>query len=137
MAKRRWIRLPEKKPKPQVSISEKQLIEQQCNDLIVTELKPKFILSRPEDYEWNYLVDIFGKWYRNYFYFCSIYNCPGKNAISPSFESRFVRLEYTGKDCFNVAYMRHTGQWWQIMQDLSLEECLSEIRNNPLLQPIS
>ncbi|NDJ20512.1 hypothetical protein GS682_02410 [Nostoc sp. B(2019)] len=137
MAKRRWIRLPEKKPKPQVSISEKQLIEQQCNDLIVTELKPKFILSRPEDYEWNYLVDIFGKWYRNYFYFCSIYNYPGENAISPSFESRFVRLEYTGKDCFNVAYMRHTGQWWQIMQDLSLEECLSEIRNNPLLQPIS
>ncbi|WP_456320635.1 MULTISPECIES: DUF3024 domain-containing protein [Nostocales] len=85
----------------------------------------------------NYIVDVFGKWYRNYFYFCSIYNCPGKNAISPSFEFRFARLEYTKSNCFNIAYMRHTGQWWEILQGLSLEESLSEIRTNPLLQPVS
>lgn len=136
MAKKTWIRLPDKKPKPQVPASEKQLIEQRCNDFIVTELKPK-IVPKPEDYEWNYLVDIFGKWYRNYFYFCSVYNCPGKNAISPSFESKFARLEYTSPDRFNVAYMRHTGQWWEILQGLSLEECLSEMRTNPVLQVFS
>ncbi|MFL9450349.1 MULTISPECIES: hypothetical protein [Nostocales] len=51
MAKKRWIRSPEKKPKPQVPATEKELIEQQCNDFINKELKPKFIKQRNEDYQ--------------------------------------------------------------------------------------
>jgi hypothetical protein len=134
-AKKLWLASPPKQPKPKVSEREKQLIEQKCNELIETEFKPKYIESPPTDRDFNYRADIFGKWYRNYFYFCSTYNCPSPRAISPSFEARSARLEYVGQDCFNVAYMRHTGQWWEILHGLSLEECLSEIRNNPLLQP--
>jgi hypothetical protein len=48
--------------------------------------------------------------------------------ISEFFETRFVRLEYAGNREFNVAYMRHTGQWWEILQGLTLEECFDEIR---------
>jgi hypothetical protein len=134
-AKKLWLSSSPKQSKPTVPDTEKQLIEQKCNELIQTEFKPKYIDSPPTDHDFNYRTDIFGKWYRNYFYFCSTYNCPSPRAISPSFESRSARLEYVGQDCFNVAYMRHTGQWWEIMHGLSLEECLSEIRNNPLLHP--
>lgn len=134
-AKKLWLASSPKQSKPTVPDSEKQLIEQKCNELIQTEFKPKYIESPPTDHDLNYRTDIFGKWYRNYFYFCSTYNCPSPRAISPSFESRSARLEYVGQDCFNVAYMRHTGQWWEILHGLSLEECLSEIRNNPLLHP--
>jgi len=134
-AKKLWLSSSPKQSKPTVPDTEKQLIEQKCNELIQTEFKPKYIDSPPTDHDSNYRTDIFGKWYRNYFYFCSTYNCPSPRAISPSFESRSARLEYVGPDCFNVAYMRHTGQWWEILHGLSLEECLSEIRNNPLLHP--
>jgi hypothetical protein len=134
-AKKLWLASSPKQSKPTVPDTDKQLIEQKCNELIETEFKPKYIESPPTDHDLNYRTDIFGKWYRNYFYFCSTYNCPSPRAISPSFESRSARLEYVGPDCFNVAYMRHTGQWWEILHGVSLEKCLSEIRNNPLLHP--
>jgi hypothetical protein len=134
-AKKLWLSSSPKQSKPTVPDTEKQSIEQKCNELIQTEFKPKYTDSPPTDHDLNYRTDIFGKWYRNYFYFCSTYNCPSPRAIFPSFESRSARLEYVGPDCFNVAYMRHTGQWWEILHGLSLEECLSEIRNNPLLHP--
>ncbi|MGE5655193.1 MAG: hypothetical protein ACM37W_01005 [Actinomycetota bacterium] len=134
-AKKLWLPSSPKQPKPKVPESQKQLVEEKCSELIETEFKPKYIEPPPTDHDFNYRVDIFGKWYRNYFYFCSTYNCPSPRAISPSFEYRFARLEYVGQDSFNVAYMRHTGQWWEILRGLSLEECLSEMRNNPLLQP--
>ena len=133
--KKMWVYSPAKQPKPKVPESEKQLISEKCNELIETELKPKHIKPPPTDNDWNYLVDIFGKWYRNYFYFCSTYNCPSPNAISPSFEDKFARLEYVGKDSFNIAYMRHTGKWWEIFQGLTLEQCLEEMKNNVILHP--
>jgi hypothetical protein len=134
-AKKIWLPTTPKNPKPKVPESEKQLVQEKCNELIKTEFKPKYIESPPIDHDFNYRVDIFSKWYRNYFYFCSTFNCPSPRAISPSFESRFARLEYVGTDCFNVAYMRHTGQWWEICHNLTLEECLHEFRTNLLLQP--
>lgn len=133
--KKMWVYSPPKQPKPKVPETEKQLISDKCNELIETELKPKHIKPPPTDNEWNYLVDIFGKWYRNYFYFYSTCNCPSPRAIKPSFEDKFARLEYTGKDSFNIAYMRHTGKWWEIFQGLTLEQCLEEMKNNVILHP--
>jgi hypothetical protein len=31
--------------------------------------------------------------------------------------------------------MRHTGQWWEIFQGLSLEECFEEIKRQKLFHP--
>lgn len=130
-----WVLVPPKPPQPKVPEEEKQLVWQKCNDLIESEFKPKYIEPPPTDNDWNYLVDIFGKWHRHYFYFCSTYNCPSPRAISPSFESKFARLEYVGKDSFNIAYMRHTQKWWEIERGLTLEQCLAEMRTNLVLQP--
>jgi len=98
-------------------------------------LKPEFIKPPPRDHQWNYAVDIFTKWHQRYLYFCSKWRSPAPNAISEFFEVRFARLEYAGDDKYNVAYMRHTGQWWEIFQELTLDQCIEEIKENPLLQP--
>ena len=110
-------------------------MEKKANELVDTFLKPNYIKPPPEDERFNYLVDIYTKWYRNYFYFCSTYNSPGPYAISPSFEDKFARLEYVGPDRYNLFYMRYTGQWWELYQDFSLEDCFNAIEEEPHFQP--
>jgi hypothetical protein len=83
----------------------------------------------------NYLVGLHARWRGPFFYFCSRYCSPGPRALSPFFESKFARLQYAGDERFNLAYFRHTGQWWEIAQLLSLEECLAEIEAGGLFTP--
>ena len=132
---KRWVYGPAKPTKPEVLENIKSSIESQAQKFVDSELKPQHIKPAPEDERWNYLVDIYVKWYRNYFYFCSKYCSPGPNAISPYFEDKFARLEYVGENLFNLSYMRHTGQWWEIYQELTFEECLTAIRDEPHFQP--
>jgi hypothetical protein len=103
--------------------------------LVNTILIPQHVKPVSEDYQLNYLVNIYTKWYRNYFYFCSTYNVPGPNAIRPSFENKFARLEYGGGDKFNLAYMRYTEQWQEIAYSISLDEALAMIKDGGLFQP--
>jgi hypothetical protein len=113
----------------------KTKVKTQADALIENVLKQKFILPPPEDSDFNYIVDIFGKWYRKYFYFCSKYNCPSPHAMSPFFESKFARLEYIGPDKFNLSYMRHTNQWFEIGFDMSLNECMKAIEEDNHFYP--
>jgi hypothetical protein len=98
-------------------------------------LKPQNILPPPKHARFNYLVDIFTRWHQNFFYICATYRCPGPNALSRFFEARFARLRYVGGNHFNLAYMRHTGRWYEIERDLSVDECLSMIKENCLFSP--
>ncbi|MGJ3253521.1 MAG: hypothetical protein ACFE0J_20665 [Elainellaceae cyanobacterium] len=138
MAEKRRIYSPKKTrtSNPNVPDALKDEVQQKFDALIETEFKPKYIKPPPEEPRFNYLVDIFTKWYRSYFYICGTYHCPGPNAIAPSFETKYARFEYIGGDRFNVAYMRHTGQWWQIAEELSLDDCLEMTRSNPILHPM-
>ena len=110
-------------------------VDQKANDLIENVLKPKHIEPLPKGHQLNYLVDITTKWLGSKCYFVSIYRSPGPNAISPTFETKFARLEYVGDDKFNLAFMRHTGQWVELYEGLSVDECLQAIRNDPWFQP--
>ena len=133
--RKRWIYSPPRPPRPKVPEVAKADVEAKAGELIDTVLKSAHLKPPPEDKRFNYLVDIYAKWYRNYFYFCSKYYCPGPNAIAPFFEARFARLEYVERDHYHLAYMRHTGQWWEIYRDLSLAECLVAIRDEPHFLP--
>jgi len=136
-ARKMWVFSPPKQPKPKVPDAVKANVEAKANDLIETVLKPNHIKSLSGDERFNYIVDIYSKWYRSYFYFCAKYACPGPNAISPFFETKFARLEYVGHERFNLSYMRHTGQWWEmgIYTELSLDESLDAIRDEPHFLP--
>ena len=121
-----WLPSSQRQKISQVPDSIKRSISEKANEIIENDLKPEHIKPPPTDNDLNYLVDIYSKWYRNYFYFCAKYNCPSPNAISASFETKFARMEYVGKK-FNLSYMRHTGQWWEIYQGLSILESMKII----------
>ncbi len=118
-----------------VPLNTRQEVERRAQTLIDSTLKPRYIQPPPQKAELNYLVDISGKWRGSFFYFCSKYCSPGPRALSPFFESKFARLQYAGEERFNLAYFRHTDQWWEIAQLLSLEECLAEIEAGGLFTP--
>jgi hypothetical protein len=137
MAKPRktWVYAPAKPKASDVPAALKAELEAKARQLIEEDLKPKHIKPAPADDRFNYIADLYGRWYRHYFYFCALYNAPGPNAISPSFESKFTRMEFTRGGRFNLAFMRHTGEWIELFQDLSLDECLATIREDPMFQP--
>lgn len=130
-----WIKAPAKSAKPKISDELKWQVQKKADLLVESYLKPNFILPPPEDMQWNYIVDIYTKWHQRFFYFCAKYRCPRENCISEFFEMKFTRLEYVGDRKFNISYMRHTGQWWEILEGLSLDECIEEIRQQELLHP--
>ena len=137
MAKRQkiWVSSLQRQPKPKMPEAIKAKLEVKAGELVDSILKPMNVKPPREDEQFNYIVDIYSKWYRNYFYFCSKYACPGPNAISPYFEGKFARLEYVGNERFNLAYMRHTGKWYEIYTELSLDECLAAISDAPHFLP--
>ncbi len=133
--KKGWYRASPKKALTGVPAHIKSTIQQRADELVEAVIKPAHLKPPPTDNDFNYLADIFTKWHRNYFYFCSTYNCPGPQAIRPSFESKFARLEYAGSDNFNLAYFRHTGQWFELYQELTIDEALKCIAEDPYFIP--
>ncbi|WP_024297012.1 hypothetical protein [Methylomicrobium lacus] len=130
-----WVYSPQKPPAPKVPASVKAEAEQKARQLIETTLIPQYIKPAPKDYGFNYLVDIYTKWYRHYFYFCAKYCSPDPNALSPDFETKFARLEYVGENRFNLSFMRHTGEWIEVYPNLSFDECLTAIKVDPFFRP--
>lgn len=137
MAKQRkaWMISPGKSPKPSVPDSIKAELEAKATDLIENFLKPKHVLPPPVEVHFNYITDIGAKWYRNYFYFISTYACPGPNALSPTFESKFARMEYLGNAKFALYFMRHTGEWVGIYDALSVDESMKAIQDDSWFVP--
>ena len=110
-------------------------VEARASDLINTVLKPTHVKCPSGDEQFNYIADIYSKWHGGSFYFCAKYASPGPNAIEPFFESRFARFQYAGNGRFNLSYMRHTGKWLEIYQEVSLDEALSSIKDDPYFHP--
>lgn len=135
MIKKTWILHPPKRIKHKVPESVKARVSERADHLIQSTLKPEHIKLPPKDDRFNYIVDIHSKWYHSYFYFCATYRCPSADAISEFFETRFARLEYAGNERFNLSYMRHTGQWIELLTELTLEECLESIKSEPHYLP--
>jgi hypothetical protein len=132
-----WVYSPPKPPKPKVPEDIKEEVQKKGNKIVEEVFKPKSIKPPPKDKRWNYIIDIYTKWYRNYFYFCATYASPGPNAISPTFEVKFARMEYTENGKFNLAYMRHTGKFWQVDTDLTLDKALQTIQDKGIYHPLS
>lgn len=137
MAKPRkmWVYSPPKSPVPKVPASAKAEVQQKADRFVETVLKPRHIKPPPEDNRFNYIVDIYTKWYRHYFYFCATYRSSDPDAPSPDFEVKFARLEYVGPDCFKLSFMRHTGEWIEIYPDIALDKSFASIKDDPFFFP--
>jgi hypothetical protein len=50
---------------------------------------------------------------------------------NPQFEAKFARMQYASNRRFHLSYMRYTGQWIQLYTDLTVDECIETIRDDP------
>ncbi len=135
---RGWVYDPARafrESKAQVPPEIKREVQRRAQEVIDSTLKPRHIEPPPKKGQFNYLADIHSRWRGPFFYFCTKYCSPGRKALSASFESKFARLQYAGSGRFNLAYFRHTGEWQEIAQLVSLEECLSWIAGGNMFVP--
>jgi hypothetical protein len=136
MAKPRepWNIRPAKKGAA-VTASLKAEVETKAKALIDKVLNPKHVQPPPAEGQFNYINGIQVQWYRNRFYFLSTYACPGPNAVSPTFESKFARMEPVGDDKFALNFMRHTGEWVGLYDAISLDDCIKAIQDDSWFLP--
>jgi len=104
-------------------------VDAKATDL-VEKLKPKYVQPTPKKPRFNYILDVWTKWLGSTLYFGTTYACPGPNAISPSFEVKFARMEHVGGGRFALSYMRHNDKWFKLFPSLAADECLDAIKND-------
>lgn len=129
-----WMVRPTRPKKPAISESLKAQVDAKAKELVETVLKPRFVQPPPKKPRFNYIIDVTAKWHRSSLYFISTYACPGPNALSPTFEAKFARMEFVGGSKFSLSFMRHTGKWVVLYERLSLDECLDAIKDDPWFQ---
>lgn len=118
------------------SEAEKREITAACERLIEDVLKPRFLPEiRPT--EFNYCVDIFGKWHGTKYRFLQRFrNDRPDRYVEPEFTTPFARIEYVGRDRFDLAYFRHTEQWWPVDYGVTLDEALELLVAKGIYHPI-
>ena len=130
-----WVLSPAAKSKAKLSGWKKTEIENRCRPL-VERFKQQYVNTNPGK-RFNYLTDVFIKWRGNNLYFCEKFKSEQEGMMDREFEEAFVRLDYMGNDSFNLSWFRHTGKWFQVANDLRLDDCLEMIETNPNFHPIS
>lgn len=130
-----WVFTGYKPKNAKITKEIKNEIERKGWELIRSFLIPEYIKPVPPQNQFNYLVDIFCKWHGKYFYFFSKYASPPPNAIEPFFAMGFARMGYVGKNRFNLSFMRHTGKWCELFQNIPLEECFDLIKQGDFFNP--
>lgn len=121
-----------------LTADEKAAIAATCEHFIADALKPRF-LPKVHPTEFNYPIDIYGKWRANQFSFIVRYRSGFADNLGEEFNSPFTRLDYveerTAEARFDVMWRRHNGQWWRLHTSATLKEALQFIETEPHLQP--
>lgn len=117
---------------------EKKAIAAACDRFIAERLKPR-LLPQIRPTEFNYLVDIFGKWRGSKYSFIARYRSGWPDNEGEEFEDAFARLDHVEEGPadtrFDVMWHRHNGQWFRLHAAVMLEEALHLIETRPMLQP--
>ncbi|HXP96579.1 MAG TPA: hypothetical protein VN809_07695 [Telmatospirillum sp.] len=118
-----------------ISQTEKAAVTAACERFIGEILKPRFLPEvRPT--EFNYPIDILGKWHGDRYRFIQRYRSGFPDNLGEEFDSAFTRLDWRMRDRFDVMWHRHTGQWYRLETMLSLTEALSAIEIDGHLHPL-
>jgi hypothetical protein len=122
-----------------LAVDEKRAIAARCEHFIAETLKPRF-LSAIVPTQFNYPVDIVGKWRGSKYSFLTRYRSGFPDNEGEEFDAAFSRLDHVEElftDIrFDVLWQRHTGQWWRQHASVTLEEALQLIATEPRLQPL-
>jgi hypothetical protein len=135
MAKKVWRKVVKKPPPAKPTEAEKVAIVAACEAFIRDVLKPRF-LPEIKPTEFNYPIDIFGDWRAGRYRFLQRYRSDSFNRIRDEFDAPFARLDFMGPDRFDIYWMRHTGQWWPLHRDVTLEQALRLMIDDGHLHPL-
>jgi hypothetical protein len=100
-----------------------------CDAFIADVLRPRFLPDiRPT--EFNYPIAIYGKWHGSKYRFLTRYRSDDPRSYEPEFEAPFARLDSVSRDCFNLFWHRHTGEWFRLFEHVPLAEALHLIETD-------
>jgi len=126
-----------KPPKPTAAFSEaeKVSITDACERLIDEFLKPRFLPAiRPTQF--NYPVDILGKWHGVRYRFIQRYRSGFPENLGEEFDAPFARLDRIDRDRFDIQWHRHTGEWFRLHRGLTLVQAIEILRTDGILHPV-
>ena len=132
MVKRRWVRVEP------LAAEKKGAIAARCDQFFANNLKPRFLLEVRRT-EFNYPVDILGKWRGSKYSFITRYRSGFPDNEGEEFEATFTRLDHVEENLAearcDVIWHRHTGQYWRMHSSVTLEHAPHLIDTEPLRQP--
>jgi hypothetical protein len=114
---------------------EKSHVTVACQRFIDEILKPRF-LPAIHPTEFNYCVDIEGKWHGPRYRFIQRYRSGFTHNLGEEFDSPFVRLDWTSRDRFDIQWHRHTGTWFRLHRGKTLAQALKIIETDGVLHPL-
>ena len=135
MRQRQWIPVRSQvRSRGASSQTEKAAITAACQRLIDEVLKPRFLpVIWPT--EFNYPVDIRGKWHGTRYRFIQRYRSGFPENLGDEFDAPFTRLGWISRERFDLQWRRHTGEWFCLHRGLSLMEAMNTIIADGLLHP--
>jgi hypothetical protein len=118
---------------------EKAAIAERCERFIREELEPRF-LPQVRPTEFNYPVDIFGKWRGGKYSFIERFRSGIADNLGEEFDEAFTCLdrrdECRTETRFEVMWHRHAGQWFRRHLALTLKDALERVRTDGLFWPL-
>jgi hypothetical protein len=123
------------KPTIAFSDAEKAGVTEACERLIDEFLKPRFLPAiRPT--EFNYPVDILGKWHGAKYRLIQRYRSGFPDNLGEEFDAPFARLDWISRDRFDIQWHRHTGEWFRLHRGLTLVKAIEILRSDGILHPV-
>ena len=106
---------------------------------IADTLKPRF-LPKIRPTEFNYPVDIVGRWRGSKYSFITRYRSGFPENRGEEFDAAFTRLDHLedhlAETRFDVMWHRHTGRWHLLYAAVTFDEALRLIETDELLHPV-
>ena len=122
------------KPNAAFCETEKASVTAACEQLIEAFLKPRF-LPAIEPTEFNYPVDILGKWHGAKYRFIQRCRSGFADNLGEEFDAPFARLDWISRDRFDIQWHRHTGEWFRLHSGLTLVKAIETLRSDGILHP--
>jgi len=116
------------------STAEKSAVTAACQHLIDDFLKPSF-LPTIQPTQFNYPVDILGKWHGTKYRFIQRYRSGFPQNLGEEFDAPFARLDWISRDRFDLRWHRHTGEWFCLYRGLTRAEALDILTSDGLFHP--
>ena len=98
-------------------------------------MKPRF-LSEIQPTQFNYPVDILGKWRGARYRFIQRYRSGFADNLGEEFDAPFARLDWIGRNRFDIQWHRHNGPWFRLHNGLTLVEAIAAIKADGHLHPL-